>query len=86
MDERDIRFEHFFVSTTIATFDCVKWFGLKWTYAHDPSLKSDFVSIYTSHVRIVPKLDTGNLLARKKGVTHRNLRLSVLVYGHFILG
>jgi hypothetical protein len=37
-------------------------------------------------VRIVAKLDTSNLLARKKGVTHRNLGLSVLVYGHFILG
>jgi len=86
MEEDNFRLEHFFVSATIAALDGVNWFRLEWAYAHDPSLKSHAFRIFTSHVRIVAKLDTSNLLARKKGVTHRNLGLSVLVYGHFILG
>ena len=79
MEENDFRFEHFFVSIAVAALDGVDWFRIEWTDAHDPSFKSYAVRIFTSHVRIMAEIDTANLLACKKCLTHSNLGLSVLV-------
>ena len=67
-DKLQFRFEHVFISATVATLDSVNRLRFGWSNAYNPSLATDAICTDKSDVRVVPELDSENPLARKKGV------------------
>src|SRR5436190_11376992 len=62
------RFEHLFISATIATFDGVNRLWLNWSNSHNPALRPNTIFVHKGDLRVVPKLDSKNLLSCEKRV------------------
>ena len=74
-DKLQFLFEHLFISAAIATLHGVSWLRLYRPNAHNPAFASDSIRTDKSHMRVVSKLSSEKLLARKKGV----VQLAVLL-------
>ena len=61
-----LRFRHLFISAAVATLNGVNRLRLKWLNAHNPTFATGAICTEKRDMRIVPELDSENLLSRKK--------------------
>jgi hypothetical protein len=67
-DKLQLRFDHLLISTCVATLNSINRLWLNRSNAHNPALRANPIFADKGDVRVVPELDSKNLLSREKRV------------------